>query len=85
MPTPPIRLTTGITDLYVLFRGTTVAVPATAGSGFDAVWYSASDAAIIAKSLPVSSDAGYDGVYLHGDPNSPNVSDAEEGVFGAFH
>lgn len=76
-----LRTTPGLTDLYVLFQGTSVAVAMTEGTGLDAGWYTASDAAIAAQSLPAGT---YDGAILRGDWEAPDATDPEEGTFEGF-
>lgn len=76
-----IRTTPGFTDLYVLFQGTSIAAPATEGSDLDAGWYEADDSALATAELPIGV---YSGAFLHGDYNSPDAGDTEEGVFTDF-
>lgn len=76
-----IRTDTGYDDLYVLFRGTEIAVEMAEGTDLDLCWYEASDADIAAAELPAGE---YEGAFLHGDFDVPDPRNDEEGTFSGF-
>lgn len=84
--TTRFNLDTGYTDLFMLFRGTSVAVPLTEGTSLDIGWYSYDPQDLIDASLAANTSPGYDGVVLHGDYAQPEdyVGQTPEFAFSGF-